>query len=462
MLFSSFGYIFLFLPITFFVYFYLNFLKKTIGARVWLVLASLFFYAYWKISYLPIILISLLVNYCFGYALLSKARLLSSKKLLVICGICFNVLLLGYYKYSDFVISNLNAACHIHLPLLNIILPLGISFFTFTQIAYLIDVYKRKVKEYSLLNYALFVTYFPHLLAGPIIHHSEMMPQFSNIRAKIVRYKNIWMGIVLFSIGFFKKIVLADTYAIWANQGFDHTSILTFLSAWSTSLSYSLQLYFDFSGYTDMAIGVSLMFNIILPINFNSPYKALGIQDFWQRWHMTLSRFLRDYIYIPLGGNRVGNLRLYENLMITFLIGGIWHGAGWTFVFWGFLHGFGLVVQRIWRGFNFVLPRVVAWVITFNFVNFAWVFFRAKSWHDAVKVLSGMFSCNSVHGFNLVVWLSIVIGLVIVLFAKNSNEIIRSRRIYKKKMVFLVGVIFIISIVFLNVRGGSEFIYFQF
>ncbi len=255
---------------------------------------------------------------------------------------------------------------------------------------------RGETKEYDFLNYALFVTFFPQLIAGPIVHHKEMMPQFASRWNMVKRYKNIALGLFIFSIGLFKKVVIADTFAVWATAGFDTATTLNLIEAWATSLSYTFQLYFDFSGYTDMAIGIALLFNIKLPINFNSPYKALNIQDFWRRWHMTLSRFLRDYIYIPLGGNRKGEFRTYTNLLATFLIGGLWHGAGWTFIFWGFLHGLALVIHRVWQSLGFKMNKILAWFITFNFVNMAWIFFRAKEWDDAIKVLSGMFSLDNV------------------------------------------------------------------
>ncbi len=262
------------------------------------------------------------------------------------------------------------------------------------QIAYLTDTYRGKVKKTGFLNYSLFVTFFPYLLSGPIVRHSEMMPQLESTQSRSVNYKNLSLGLFLLSIGLFKKVCIADEFAQWATGAFDMPMRLNFLYAWAASLSYTFQIYFDFSGYTDMAIGAALMFNIRLPINFNSPYKALDIQDFWRRWHITLSSFLRDYIYIPLGGNRVREGRLLLNLMITFLIGGIWHGAGWTFVIWGLLHGLATVIHRLWKITNIKLPKIIAWVLTFGFVNVAWVFFRARTWNDAMRVLSGMFGLN--------------------------------------------------------------------
>lgn len=252
---------------------------------------------------------------------------------MLILGIMANIALLGYFKYSDFFIENINDVFKTNMALLNLTLPLAISFFTFQQIAYLVDSYKGKTQEYDVVNYAVFVTFFPQLIAGPIVHHKEMMPQFAYASNNRINAENISRGLFIFAIGLFKKVVIADTFAIYANEGFDVAKVLSFYEAWATSLSYTFQLYFDFSGYTDMAIGLALLFNIVLPFNFNSPYKALNIQDFWRRWHMTLSRFLRDYIYIPLGGNRKGTVLTYRNLMATFVIGGLWHGAAWTFVF---------------------------------------------------------------------------------------------------------------------------------
>jgi D-alanyl-lipoteichoic acid acyltransferase DltB (MBOAT superfamily) len=316
---------------------------------------------------------------------------------------------------------------------LNLVLPLAISFFTFQQITYLVDSYYSKIDEHSLLNYANFVLFFPQLIAGPIVHHKEMMPQFSSIKNKLINYKNIFLGIFIFSIGLFKKVVIADTFSIWATNGFDIEESLTFIEAWVTSLSYTFQLYFDFSGYADMAIGAALLFNIRLPLNFNSPYKSLNIQEFWRRWHMTLSRLLKDYVYIPLGGNRCSNFRIYINLIITFIIGGIWHGAGWTFIVWGTLHGVAIVLNRIWQKLNINIGKIAAWFITFNFINITWIFFRAKEWNDAIKVLFGMFSVSTdIGSINLISILFIVLAIIVTIFFKNTNELEK-----KIKIVFL-------------------------
>ncbi len=395
MLFNSYEFIILFLPITFALYFIFNRLGWNLAARTWLVMASLFFYSWWNIVYLPLILASIAFNYLLGSAL-SRGRDESGAKWLLISGIVANLALLGYYKYADFFISNLNLLLGARYELLRVVLPLGISFFTFTQIAYLVDAHRGQAREYSAVNYALFVTFFPHLLAGPILHHKEMMPQFEDPERRGLNYEMIARGLFLFFVGLFKKVIIADNFAVWANLGFDQLATLTLVEAWMTSLSYTMQLYFDFSAYTDMAIGAAMLFNIELPINFFSPYKSTSIQEFWRRWHMTLGRFFRDYIYIPLGGNRAGEQRTYVNLLTTFLLVGLWHGAGWNFVFWGFMHGAALLVHRFWQRFRIKMPAWLAWFMTFNYVNLGWVFFRASSWGDALKVIKGMLGMSGV------------------------------------------------------------------
>ncbi|PRM91948.1 membrane-bound O-acyltransferase family protein [Aliarcobacter cryaerophilus] len=488
MLFNSYEFIFLFLPITFILYFYLLSQRLILGAKIFLVVASLFFYGYWNFSYVPLILLSIFVNYSVGLSLVNHEKIKLSSKSILIFGILFNVGLLGYFKYTDFLIENFNGIFEANVPLMHIILPLGISFFTFTQIAFLVDAYRKEAKEYSLVNYMLFVTYFPHLLAGPILHHKEMMPQFGSIYNWVKNYRNIALGLFIFSIGLFKKVVIADTFAPWATAGFDTATTLNLIEAWATSLSYTFQLYFDFSGYCDMAIGISLMFNIKLPINFNSPYKALSIQDFWRRWHMTLSRFLRDYIYIPLGGNRKGEFRTYTNLLATFLIGGLWHGAGWTFIIWGALHGIALAIHRFWQSLGFKMWTWLAWFITFNFINITWVFFRAKDFDSAMKVLGSMFSLDNVvlsqnivnkfiflndfgirsgesfanisaKSSDIINWT--IFSFIIVLYLKNSNSFLDNKKLYLHWIGFII--FSFLSFIFLSIQADtSPFLYFNF
>lgn len=472
MLFNSIEFLFIYLPIVFFVYFALNKIKLVELAKGWLVFASLLFYSYWKIDYLPLILSSMIFNYSIGATLTGKINLKINRKMVLFIGIAGNVLLLSYYKYFDFLVNNINYVLHTGYDTLKIALPLGISFFTFTQIAYLVDAYKEEVREYDFLNYALFVTYFPHLIAGPILHHSEMMPQFADIRKKIINHKNISIGLFLLAVGLFKKVMLADFLSPFVKQTFDVSHNMPFFEAWIASFAYSFQLYFDFSGYCDMALGISWLFNIKLPINFNSPYIAQNIQDFWRRWHITLSRFLRDYIYIPLGGNKLGEFKTYRNLFTTFLIGGIWHGAAWTFIIWGALHGIGIVVHRLWQKLKIKIPSFIAIFITFIFVNFLWVFFRANSFSRAVDIIKSMLGLN---GFEPIVidkmrfafengdlkisLLLLIPCFITVFFIKNSNKWAESF----KPNWFYWTITFVFSLVsILSINKISEFLYFQF
>jgi len=404
MIFSSTAFILVYLPIVFFAYFALNRYRLIAAGKLWLVAASLFFYGYWSINYIPLLLGSIFFNFVIGCAISPHAtglRITTSRKLILGLSIALNLVLLGYFKYANFFIDNLNAVAGTSFHIAEIILPLGISFYTFTQIAFLVDSYKGEAKEYDFVNYALFVTFFPHLIAGPILHHKEMMGQFKSKWTLAIRYRNVFLGLFIFSVGFFKKVMIADTFAIWADAGFTNGASHDFFSSWATSLSYTFQLYFDFSGYCDMAIGAALLFNIWLPINFNSPYKALDIQDFWRRWHMTLSRYLRDYLYIPLGGNRCSSARIYFNLMATFVLGGLWHGASWMFIIWGALHGGALVVHRFWKSLGLSMPNPLAWLTTFLFVNVTWVFFRATSLDDAMTILKGMVNVSSINALEV-------------------------------------------------------------
>ena len=494
MLFNSLEFIFIFLPISFFVYFLLNKIHKPVVGKAWLVFASLFFYSWWNISYLPLIIISMVTNYIIGQELgkeksnnLKLVRFFNKKTILVV-GITFNLGLLGFFKYANFFLENINAlGADFDLP--NILLPLAISFFTFQQIAYLVDSYREEMREYDFLNYALFVTFFPQLIAGPIVHHKEVMPQFASSSNLIKSYHNIGLGLFIFSMGLFKKVAIADLFASWATLGFDASTELGFYDAWVTSLSYTFQLYFDFSGYTDMAIGAALLFNIRLPINFNSPYKATDIQDFWRRWHMTLSRFLRDYLYIPLGGNRLGSSRTYINLFLTFLLGGLWHGASWMFIIWGAMHGLALVIHRFWNRLGFVMPAVLGWFLTFNFVNITWVFFRAEDINSALRILRGMFAFRSIHeyGFdnistakmawsggvfdnyygvipsgviaNLIPIIFILIAFVII--SKSNTLQIASKGLTNIKIV-CSAFLFCIAVYITTLASSSVFLYFNF
>ena len=472
MLFNSLEFLFIFLPVTFFVYFYLNKKKLIMLATGWLVLASLAFYSYWNINYLPLILISMVFNYCVGYTLSHRTNLRLNRRGVLFFGLAGNLALLCYFKYFDFLINNINLVLHTGFDTLKIALPLGISFFTFTQIAYLVDAYKREVKEYDFLNYSLFVTFFPHLIAGPILHHSEMMPQFKNLRKRVINHKNISLGLFLLAIGLFKKVIIADNLSPVVQDLFDVIPVLDFWEAWIGSLSYTFQLYFDFSGYCDMALGIAYLFNIALPVNFNSPYKADSIQDFWRRWHITLSRFLKNYIYIPLGGNRAGEWKTYRNLFLTFLIGGIWHGANWTFVIWGVLHGCGICLHRFFRKFNIQINKFAAIAATFLFVNISWVFFRSLSIHRAIDILKSMVGLNGINPLVInklrfsfesgSIKLSMILFcacIILVFFSKNSTEWAKS---FKPNKIYFLVTLTLLIISILSINKVSEFLYFQF
>lgn len=403
MLFNSYPFILLFLPTTLLVFFLLAKFTHRLAAA-WLAAASIFFYGWWNPIYAFLLLASIGLNYAFGVRLArlhTAGRDVQAGHLLAVA-VAANLLLLCYYKYANFFLDNVGKLVGSPLNLAEIVLPLGISFFTFTQIAFLVDARRGEAKEYSLIHYCLFVTYFPHLIAGPILHHGEMMPQFRTAATYRVKWENFAVGFTIFLIGLYKKTVLADGVAEFVGPTFDAAAsgmMLTPLNAWGAALAYTFQIYFDFSGYSDMAIGLSRLFGIVLPLNFDSPYKATSIVDFWRRWHITLSRFLRDYLYVPLGGNRKGSTRRYLNLFLTMLLGGLWHGASWTFVCWGALHGIYLLINHGWKSlchaWQFEPKELHGWtvlarLITFIAVVVAWVFFRAANIDAALVMLKAM------------------------------------------------------------------------
>ena len=418
MLFTSGEFLFVFLPLTLVLFFVIARAAGNAAAAAWLVIASFVFYAYWLPVYTALLALSIVFNYTLGRWIAGcdapQARL---RRRLLFLAVGADLAVLGYFKYANFFLDTLTALYGRPLGSLNVILPIGISFYTFTQIAYLVDVYAGKVRESNPLHYALFVTYFPHLIAGPILHHAEMMPQFAQPQIYRPRLENFSTGFAFLLIGLAKKVLIADSWAPRANDVFDSNAggLLLPGTAWNAVLAYTLQIYFDFSGYSDMAVGLSLLIGVRLPFNFNSPYRATSIIDFWRRWHMTLSRFLRDYLYFALGGNRHGRVRRYANLLITMLLGGLWHGASWTFVVWGGLHGLYLMVNHGWRSARERMPRLVdrplpkllqvggrglAFGVTLLSVMVAWVFFRARGFEDAQRILTCMFSlagCAGTH-----------------------------------------------------------------
>ncbi|HJV02539.1 MAG TPA: MBOAT family protein [Burkholderiaceae bacterium] len=384
MLFNSQPFLLLFLPVVLAGFFLLG-RRSPAAAAWWLAAASLFFYGYWNPRFLPLLLASVVLNYRLGVLLRSRP----SRRWLA-AGVAANLLALGWFKYAGFL------AASAHLPVPDIVLPVGISFFTFTQIAFLVDTCEGKAREGRFAHYLLFVTYFPHLVAGPVLHHKEMMPQFAKPAIYRPRALDFAVGVTIFVAGLAKKVLIADNLAPYANAVFNHCGGPSLLLAWGGVLAYAFQLYFDFSGYSDMAIGLSRLFGVRLPLNFASPYKAATISDFWRCWHMTLSRFLRDYLYVPLGGNRHGKTRRYANLMVTMLLGGLWHGAGWNFVIWGGLHGIYLAIHHAWTALRLPLGQRAATALTFIGVCYAWVFFRAPDLHAALAYVAGMSGANGV------------------------------------------------------------------
>lgn len=517
MLFNSVAFLFFFLPALLCVFFYLGSRSRRLAAT-WLAAGSIFFYGWWNPAYVGLLLASAAFNYFVGYTLARGSDIGSPRRRrLLALGVACDLLLLGYYKYTNFFIGTLNATTDMNYDFAHIILPLGISFFTFTQIAFLVDAARGEAKEFDFIHYILFVTYFPHLIAGPILHHKEMMPQFGAASTYRFNREAFTVGLTVFSIGLLKKVVLADGVAGYATPVFSaagHGEAVTFFQSWGGSLAYTMQLYFDFSGYSDMAIGLSYMIGVRLPINFNSPYKARNISDFWRRWHITLSRFLRDYLYIPLGGNRKGTIRRYLNLILTMILGGLWHGAGWTFVMWGGLHGFYLIIHHAWEKARKSLGvsacqstrsgRFAATGITFLAVVVGWVFFRSESFSSALVILKGMTGMNgaplpdaiALRLPQLAPWLKHIgitftpggggdfvmtylwIGslLVLVFFAPNSMEIMRNYSpslnskpddkttafAWSPRLRWGLIMAIVLAAGLLSLAKPSEFLYFQF
>ncbi len=389
MLFNSYIFVLLFLPICLIGYYTLGRFEKFGAANVFLLGMSMWFYGYFNPWYLILIISSVCFNYTIYRLILSHQ---DRKKVLMAIGVCANIGVLIYFKYMDFFIDTINHIFGMELDFLNILLPLGISFFTFQQISFIVDSYRGNVAKYDFLYYAGYVTFFPQLIAGPIVTHDELVPQLMDNSKKRINYENFSRGIYLFSIGMAKKVLIADTLGNAVNYGYDELLTINSTEAIIVMLAYTLQIYFDFSGYCDMAIGIGKMFNIDIPLNFNSPYKAVSIDDFWDRWHMTLTRFLTRYVYIPLGGNRKGTARTYLNIFIVFLVSGFWHGAGFTFIFWGIGHGLASIIHRMGHKFFDKLPKAVNWAITFLFVNVMWVFFRAPSIGEAIELLRRAFA----------------------------------------------------------------------
>lgn len=498
MLFTTAIFAWLYLPLVVVGFFAIGRISH-IWAAAWLFLASLFFYGYWMPEFTLLLISSITANFFFGMCINSArersgaGQHCAAAKTWLIVGVSGNLLLLGYFKYANFFVNNLNAVLGAQWAIGHVVLPIGISFFTFTQIAFLADAYLKNVKEYRFIHYGLFVTYFPHLVAGPVLHHAQMMPQFSDARTYRFDSAHFAGGLAIFAIGLFKKIVLADGIAPYADAVFkpvDAGATPDLQEAWLGALAYTFQLYFDFSGYSDMAIGLSWMFNVRLPFNFNSPYRATNISEFWRRWHISLSDFLRDYLYIALGGNRKGAVRRYMNLSLTMLLGGLWHGASWSFVVWGALHGAYLMVNHGFRSLvgpeaisklgRSKIYRLFGWLLTMLAVIVAWVFFRAESFGGAGRMLqamAGSYPAPEIHSllwnaglhFRSGVFWCLVLG-AIAFAMPNSNSIgtriLEACKSRRRTNALLGGAAVAAALLMIVVNTAREsvsaFIYFNF
>lgn len=481
MVFSTYKFLFLFFPITLFLYRILCSQKQYMLAKLELIVASLIFYFIGSQSFFPFFLGSVFGNYIIGY-ILSKLPngckgKLDSKKLLLFIGIMCNVILLGYYKYTDFFISNYNWITGQEIPLKNIILPIGISFFTFQLIAYLVDSYRGITKSYDIINYLLFITFFPQLIVGPIVHHSDVMDQFEDPETYKINWENITKGIILFTIGCSKKLLLADPLTNSASFFFDSVQgndvYYGALITWYHSIEYTISYYFDLSGYADMAIGLALFFNIAIPRNFNSPYKARNFQDYWKRWHMTLSRFLGDYIFRSVFRKGSKWRNYYVATMVTFFVSGFWHGAGWTFVVWGLINGFFVCCASYMSRKGWKFPALVAYPLTAVGVVLTRVLFVSNTFTGAWIVLKNMF-CFGYHTrlhlgdfvsmlqyliTNYSVSIALLIGLIICWFMPNSQQIVEKVK-PTKVMAIITAILMILNII--NMSQVSNFLYFQF
>jgi alginate O-acetyltransferase complex protein AlgI len=510
MLFNSYTFILGFLPLCLLGYGLLAHVAGKRAALGFLTLASAFFYGWWNPPYLLLILSSILFNYAMGrtQGRIARRRGRGSRAVLAV-GVAVNLGVLAYYKYANFFVRTANDLWQLGWTIDVVFLPLAISFFTFTQIAYLVDAYRGEASEYNFIDYSFFVLFFPHLIAGPIVRHHEILPQVHRTDGRL-RMRYLTVGLTVFALGLAKKVLLADPAGTIASEAFAPVQASVpeaprLLQAWAGALAYTCQLYFDFSGYSDMAVGLGCMFGIKMPLNFNSPYKARSIGDFWRRWHSSLSRFLRDYLYIPMGGSRRGKVRQYVNLMTTMLLGGLWHGAGWTFVFWGGLHGLYLCVNHAWarlsRGWAWAQPRGAMaagyHLITFLAVVVGWVFFRAKTFGAAVSIMKGMFGMNGLVlpyamsnlvkrlglnsvqvGFTGVGTSTLVVIATLLLIAftmPNTQEITRLARptiervisrsrllVWRPSVGWAVAAGLLLSLAMLRLNRVSEFLYFQF
>jgi len=474
MLFNSIEFLFIFLPIVFVVYFLLIKLHLSKFSNFWLLIASLYFYAYYKIEYLPIIISSIIFNYAVGYFIQKDYKQIIRKSLMIFA-VIGNLGLLCYYKYFNFLIDTINSFSFTHFDTMKILLPLGISFFTFQQIGYITDTYKREAEPTNIIDYSLFVSFFPQLIAGPICTHKELIPQFHDNSRKIINRENIYAGLFLITVGLFKKVILADNFSDFIENVILYGGMKEFFTSWAFSFSIALQGYFDFSGYCDMALGIASLFNIVLPINFDSPYKSKDISDYWRRWHITMGRFLKYHVYIPMGGSRRGEIRTYFNLFFVFLITGIWHGANWPCILYGSINGVFVCINKLWKKTGIQINDKLAIFITFITLVFisplvrisevSQFFIATKSMlginSDFIPIVIKNFNfvfCDDKYALNIILF---VVSLIIVFCFKNSNELVPK---YLKSNNLVCTIIMVMVLVFcaLSITKRSEFIYFNF
>lgn len=482
MLINSYEFLLCFFPIMVLAYFISNRFQKYEFGKVVIILGSFVFVAYSSVYHVLVLFGSIIINWIINKQMNITDKN-SSKKMYLIFGIVINVVSLAVFKYCNFIIQNINLVSGENFNYLHIILPLGISFYTFQQIAYLVENYRGNVpKEYSVLDYFAFVAFFPKLLEGPIVYHDEIIPQLRDEKKKKLDLDNISSGLYIFAIGLAKKVLVADNFGKIVDFGYTNVVSLNSFEALITIVGYTLQIYFDFSGYCDMAIGIAKILNIDLPWNFESPYKSKDINEFWKKWHITLTRFLTKYIYIPIGGNRKGVIRTYLNIMIVFLVSGLWHGSGYTFLLWGLLHGLASILYRIFmKPYNHI-PEFLRWLFTFIFINVTWIFFRASTVSDAVALMRQVFvggwqlsinaelmetmlqpaiisAFSQFLPFSVVLLVGYIIALLVVVFLKNSREMQIN---YKPNTKYFIFTYILLVLSILSISGVSTFLYVNF
>ncbi|RIX53650.1 MBOAT family protein [Paenibacillus nanensis] len=476
MIFSTYKFIFVFLPIVFLVYRLLTLTKVPNIAKLWLVMASIYFYAQGSGSFVVLFIADIFINYAIGSFIvkLGHQKAVWSKRLLLTLGLLLNVAFLGYYKYANFAIENINLISGQGFPLLEIVLPLGISFYTFQLIAYLVDCYRGYTKETPIIDFFMFITFFPQLIVGPIVHHGDIIPQVQDKSMLKLQPANIMLGMFLFSIGCAKKILLADPLTDYAVAFYNNVAAGDTLTAWLGSVGYTVSYYFDLSGYADMALGLALLFNIRLPHNFNSPYKARNFREYWQRWHMTLSKFLSDYIFRSFYKKGSGSFNFYFSVMMTFFVSGFWHGAGWQFIVWGLINGIFVCASHYMYRNKLKLPFLLAWGLTFAGVIGTRILFVSESMNEALQVMRKMLSFSDFQGldvpaivdklatfaaYNAYTIVLLLIGMAITFFGKNTAQMTQE---FKPGVRHAVAAAFLLGVSLTQMTSVSKFLYFQF